>query len=209
LEGFASPVNNEDVTDEDKPDRPERAVLNGVVALAAVALAVGLVLAGVALVGTRMLGLSGGDSAADDGQSERESLYLPPVQKTSDDGPAITLGTDEPEETGETETATETTTEPTDKKSPKHGEISLQAVQSEVAAGENIDFTGVYPGGEGAVLQVQRFEGGSWADFEATIPVSDEQFSTYVFTGVTGLNRFRVIDNATGTFSNEVRVRVG
>lgn len=182
-------------------------MLNGLLALGAVALTVGLILAGMALVASRMVGLSGGETSADDGTSERESLYLPPPQKTVDEGPAITLGTEEPDDTASTsETASE---EPTDKKDPKKNAISLQVVQSQVAAGENIDFTGVYPGGEGAILQVQRYENGAWVDFEATIPVSGEQFSTYVFTGVTGLNRFRVIDNATNKVSNEVRVTVG
>ena len=51
---------------------------------------------------------------------------------------------------------------------------------------EQIDLTGVYPGGEGAILQVQRFEGGKWEDFPVTASVSNETFSTYVQTSQTG-----------------------
>lgn len=198
------------MTDDQSPEeRPERAVLNGVLALVGVALAVGLILAGVALVATRMLGLSGDDAAADSGESAKESLYLPPAQKTTDSGPEITLDTEDADvDDDESSDAATTRTKPTESESAKEGDISLQAVQSEVAANENIDLTGVYPGGEGAVLQVQRFENGAWADFNATIPVSNETFSTYIFTGVTGTHRFRVIDNATGTASNEVKVTV-
>lgn len=186
-------------------------MLNGVLALVGVALVVGLVLAGVALIATRMLGLSGDDASADAGETARESLYLPPPQKTTDSGPEITLNTEGADGGGDeepTDVATTERSEPTESESAKEGEISLQALQSEVAAGENIDLTGVYPGGEGAILQVQRFEGGAWVDFDATLPVSNETFSTYIFTGVTGTHRFRVIDNETGTASNEVKVTV-
>ena len=60
---------------------------------------------------------------------------------------------------------------------------------TKVRPGEPIDLTGVYPGGEGAVLRVQRLEDGAWVDFadgsvEAT--VSNETFSTYVVTERTG-----------------------
>lgn len=206
---LGSSVKNEEVTDDHDPqDRPERAVLNGVLALVGVALVVGLILAGVALVATRMLGLSGDDASADAGRTAKESLYLPRPQKTTDSGPEITLDTDDPDVDEPSDEATTERSKPTESESAEEGEISLQALQSEVAAGENIDLTGVYPGGEGAILQVQRFEGGAWVDFDATLPVSNETFSTYIFTGVTGKHRFRVIDNATGTASNEVKVTV-
>ncbi|UMG94590.1 hypothetical protein [Nocardioides sp. TF02-7] len=56
---------------------------------------------------------------------------------------------------------------------------------------------------------MQRFEGGRWADFAATVPVSGETFSTYVQSAQTGVNRFRVVDNTSGEASNQVRIRVG
>ena len=78
-----------------------------------------------------------------------------------------------------------------------------------VAPMEQIDLTGTYPDGEGAVLQVQRFQGGAWADFNVTVVVSNQTFATYVQTSVVGLNRFRMVDTDSGAVSNEVRVRVG
>lgn len=197
---------SDDEQDERDPGTV-RPVVSGLIALVAVALAVGLVLGGVALFGSRMLGLSGDDASAAGDASDQESLYLPPFHKTTDSGPAITLATEGGQGTAPPPSQP-TRNGPSKSKSPDTGQISLQAVENEVANFEHIDLTGVYPGGEGAVLQVQRFEGGAWTDFEATIPVSNETFSSYIQTGVSGVNRFRVIDNATGVASNEVRVRV-
>lgn len=195
------------MSEDEETDETLRPVITGLLALVGVALAVGLILGGVVLVATHALGLAdGGDGSGGDSLAG-ESLYLPPFHKTTDGGPAITLATQDssqPAEGGPTGPAAGGGGH----KSPKKGKISLQSVESEVGNFEHIDLTGVYPGGEGAILQVQRFENGAWTDFEATIPVSNETFSTYIQTGVAGVNRFRVIDNATGVASNEVRVRV-
>ncbi|WP_182377994.1 hypothetical protein [Nocardioides sp. WS12] len=201
-----------DPQQEPSVDRP---VLNGMVALVAVTLGVGLILALVALMGSRFLGIGdGGDSSAA-GATVRESMYLPtPVETAGSQGPRITLNTATPEETQSTEETdveeTETAeTESTESESPSSGEISLQAVDNSVAADERIYFSGVYPGGEGAILWLQRFENGGWADFPASVGVTNGTFSSYIFTGQGGLNRFRVIDRDDGTVSNEIRVQVG
>lgn len=203
------------VTDQNEPhvDRP---VLNGLVALVAVGLGVGLILALAALVGTKVLGFGGDDSSAGGGSSVHDSMYLPsPVETAGSSGPLITLHTEDPEtESTETSGATEEpeeseTTEATESTSPEAGEISLQAVDTTVSSGERIYFSGVYPGGEGAILWLQRFQDGAWADFPASVGVTNGTFSSYIFTGVSGLNRFRVIDRDDGTVSNEIRVTVG
>lgn len=190
----------------------DRPVLNGLVALVAVALGVGLILGLVALVATSQLGLgdSGGGSDAAGGG---ETMSIPAeFESTGEAGPRITLATEDPEESGsaasddvtEEPTATETTEDV-----QQDDEISLQAAANSVAAGERIYFSGVYPAGEGAILWVQRFENGGWADFPASVGVTNGTFSSYVFTGQSGLNRFRVVDRDTGTASNEIRVTVG
>ncbi|KAA1427598.1 hypothetical protein [Nocardioides antri] len=191
------------MTDEqEKSDNP---VVSGLVALLAVSLAVGLVLGGVALVGTRMLGL-GDDSSSSAGATGKESAIIPRPSKTAGNGPQVTLETEEAQET-ETDAGDP---EPSETKTTKaEKSITLQAGQTAVGNFERIDLTGIYPGGEGAILQVQRLEGGQWADFDATIPVSGEQFNTYVQSALTGVNKFRVIDNATGEASNPVTVTVG
>jgi hypothetical protein len=74
---------------------------------------------------------------------------------------------------------------------------------------QQIDLTGVYPSGEGAILQVQRFTNGTWQDFPVTTSVSNQTFTTYVQTSQAGLNRFRVVDTDTHQASNPVRVQIG
>jgi len=73
---------------------------------------------------------------------------------------------------------------------------------------QEIYLTGVYPNGEGAVVQVQRFENGRWVDFPVDASVSGQTFSTYVQTAHLGVNRFRVRDTSGPDVSNQVRVKV-
>lgn len=182
----------------------DRPVVTGLVALLAVGLVIGLVLGVATLIGTRVLGLGGDDGGT---VTARETLFLPTPSPTEpDDGPLITLApSDEPSSTS-TATSEPSPTE-TESEKPER-DIALSASQTAVAPMEQIDLTGVYPSGEGAILQVQRFEGG-WEDFPVTVSVSGGTFATYVQTGRTGRQRFRVVDTDTGEASNEVRVQVG
>ena len=82
-------------------------------------------------------------------------------------------------------------------------------VQQSVSPMQQIDLTGTYQGGEGAILQVQRLEDGAWSDFPVTTSVSGGTFGTIVQTGQIGPNQFRVIDTDTEAISNEVTVTVG
>lgn len=190
----------------DEQEKGLNPVLSGLVALLAVSLTVGLVLGGVALVGTRILGI-GGESSGSAGASEEESAVIPRPSKTAADGPQVTLNTQPPEseDTGSEKAKPDKKT----KKAKPDKEITLQVGQTAVGNFEQIDLTGVYPGGEGAILQVQRFEGGQWVDFNATLSVSNETFSTYVQSAQLGVNKFRVVDSGTGAASNPVTVRVG
>lgn len=181
----------------DPDEAPTRAIAKGLVALVAVTVSVGLVLGLVVLGLTRYLGVGDDESQAGGGREE-QSLYLPKPEKTSESAPSTA-----PESSG-------TSGSPSESESTEaEDEISLQAAQTEVGSFEPIDLSGVYTGGEGAILRVQRFEGGRWADFDVTIPVSNETFTTYVQTAVSGVNRWRVVDTDTGVASNEVKVTVG
>ena len=188
----------------DEQEKSGNPVVTGLVALLAVSLAVGLVLGGVALVGTRVLGISGDSSGSTDA-SENESAVIPRPSHTRANGPQVTLNTQVPESE---DTADDPETSETKKPKPEKA-ITLQAGQTAVGNFEQIDLTGIYPGGEGAILQVQRFEGGQWVDFNATLSVSNETFSTYVQSAQVGVNKFRVVDSATGDASNPVTVTVG
>jgi hypothetical protein len=173
-------------------------VISGMAALAGVGIVVGLLISGGALAASSMLGLNGGD---DDGTaSSQQSMYLPTPSPTDPaTGPQITL------QPGQ---ETPTATDPAAPVTPEFA-ISLSAAQTEVGQMEEIYLTGVYPNGEGAVVQVQRLENGNWEDF-ATVDavVSGETFSTYVQTAQTGVNRFRVRDTDSDQVSNEVRVKI-
>ncbi|MFC4784463.1 hypothetical protein ACT8ZV_08315 [Nocardioides sp. MAHUQ-72] len=182
-------------------DREERPVLTGLLALVGVAVVVGLVLGFAALLGTRVLGLDGGSDSSN--SSAERSMYLPkPSRTTAASGPLITLAP------GEESSSSAPPKEPKKSRSPEK-KISLSAGETAVGPMEQIDLTGVYPGGEGAILQVQRFTNGAWTDFPVTASVSNETFSTYVQTSQTGVNRFRVVDTDTKLQSNEVKVTIG
>jgi hypothetical protein len=180
--------------DEDRP------VLAGLLALVGVAVAIGLVAALAVMAGTHVLGLTGGRGvvAGDAGAS----LVVPkPVKTTGPTGPTITLGSSPTQ-------GNSAKKPPPSIEKPKK-QISLQAGETSVSPMGRIDLTGTYPGGEGAVLNVQRFDNGTWQDFySVSATVTNATFSTYVQTGTPGAVRFRVIDSDTHLASNPVQVTV-
>jgi hypothetical protein len=172
-------------------------VVSGLAALVGVGVVVGLLVSGGALAASSILGLDGDDDGGT--ASSQQSMYLPKPSDTAlEDGPQITL---QPGEQTPSGTATS--------EAAPQFPISLSSAATEVGPMEEIYLTGVYPGGEGAVVQVQRFENGEWNDF-ATVDavVSGETFATYVQTAQSGMNKFRVRDTDGPEVSNEVRVKV-
>jgi hypothetical protein len=103
----------------------------------------------------------------------------------------------------------QTPTGPTTTSTP-HAQRTIQLTASPTAAGtyERINLLGSYHGTGSPTLQVQRFEGGRWVDFPTTASVSGGQFSTYIETGHTGVNRLRLVDPSTGESSNVVEVSI-
>ncbi len=209
-------TDNGRVSDQQQPSA-ERPVLNGLVALIAVALGVGAVLAGTALFGSKALGLGDGGGTSGGGAAVQQSMYLPtPVETVEASGPLVTLHTQDTEQPLATETPSSDDTDPSDDESesespsgsPGNGEISLQALATTVTSGERIYFSGVYPGGEGAILFVQRWQDDAWTDFPASVGVTNGTFSSYIFTGLGGVNRFRVVDRDRDVYSNEISVTV-
>ncbi|MFN8192995.1 MAG: hypothetical protein U0R80_01790 [Nocardioidaceae bacterium] len=174
----------------------EHPVLWGLGALVVVAAAIG-VLVGIGALGvTRVLGLSGGDSGS--GASAGATMVIP--------SPSDIRSTEKPDDQG---SPTKRPHPGQSSSSQESTAITLQTGQSRVAPMQQIDLSGKYPGGDGAILQVQRYEGGTWTDFPVTMPVSGDSFSTFILTGHTGLNRIRVVDTTSGDASNEVKVTVG
>jgi hypothetical protein len=175
-------------------------VLAGLLALVGVAVAVGLIASVAVLAGAHVLGLGGGHAAAVGG-GDGATMIVPKPQKTHPaNGPSITLGSNP--------TTTSTSGPPSSVKKPKK-RISLQAGEQSVSPMGRIDLTGTYPGGEGEILNIQKFGNGSWQNFYSiSVTVTNGTFSTYIQTGTPGMNRFRVIDSDTKLTSNEVQVRI-
>lgn len=176
-------------------DTEKRPVLTGLIALVGVAAVLG-VLGGLAvIVGVKATGI--GDTSSASTSSEAPSTFeLPRPSDTS---------TETPPET--TESSPSPGEEPSSQ-TPETG-IALTASQQSVSPMQQIDLTGTYAGGEGAILQVQRFESEQWTDFPVTMSVSGGTFATYVQTSRTGPNKFRVVDTDSDAISNEVTVTVG
>lgn len=193
----------------DQPRTSERhPVVTGVVALVAVGLVVGLVLGGVAWAGARFAGLGGdGSASGDPGASQAEGgdrMILPrPRETEANPDPLITLA---PIPGAESESAAPRERE---EREEEEREIALSAGQQAVDVFGQIDLIGQYADGDGRVLQVERYEGDAWVEFNATVAVTAGTFSTFVQSGQTGPNRFRMVDSSDGTTSNPVTVRVG
>ena len=184
---------------DDEEDAPwTRQLLVGVGVLVAVALVIGGVMSVIALGAAKVTGLGGSHASA----TAQPSLYMPSEEPTtSPETYPVPKGPAKPSTSPSTRTPSASPT-----KKPK--EISLQAFPQQVSPNGRINLTGVYQGGEGARLQVQRFENG-WVDFPVSTSVSGGAFSTYIYTGRSGPNRFRVVDKEADRFSNPVRVVVG
>lgn len=177
---------------DSEKDRP---VLTGLIALVAVAVAIGLLGGLAVIVGVKATGI-GGTATASDESATPSTFNLPRPTETSSSIPA-------PEDTVEPSPGEEPSSE-----APAEA-ISLQVVQQSVSPMQQIDLTGTYQAGEGAILQVQRLEGGTWSDFPVTTPVTGGTFGTYIETAQVGPNKFRVIDTDSQAISNEVTVTVG
>jgi hypothetical protein len=178
----------------------QRPVLAGLLALVGVAVAVGLVAAVAVVGGAHLLGLGGG--RADGGAGDAgATMYMPKPHTTrAASGPSITLGS--------SPTQSSSSRSPRIRKHPAK-QISLQAGEQSDAPMGRIDLSGTYPGGEGAVLNVQKFSNGTWQGFySVSATVTNGTFSTYIQTGTPGINRFRVVDSDTNTPSNQIRVTI-
>lgn len=183
--------------------RTEHPIFHGLVALVCVAGSISLLLGLGALLATKGLGLAGApeNAAVDSTDRGSQTMYLPkPDQTRQRTGPLVTLLPGDEPESGSTGSVPPATTT---------AGIVLAAVQTSVTPLERIDLTGSYAAGEGAVLQVQRFDGGGWQDFPVTALVSGGTFSTYIQTSLPGPTRFRMTDTDTGATSNEIVVTVG
>lgn len=91
---------------------------------------------------------------------------------------------------------------------PPRRSVSLTISPTSVGTFGRINLAGSYNAPDGTALQVQRKENGVWGDFPTVTRVSGGSFATYVETGHTGLNLFRVTDVAHARSSNVATVTV-
>ena len=186
---------------DDQDGRWGRQLLTGLGALLATTLVICVVVGVAALGAVRLLGLGEGSSQA----RSAPTVYLPSGTPTTSpeaypDPASPWSGSAEASPTAE---------RPDRAEGRKRERISLQAFPVQVSAGERINLTGVYRAGEGAILQVQRFQGGAWTDFPVSATVRGGIFETFVATSRTGRARFRVVQLGTGKASNPVSVTIG
>ena len=184
--------------DEDRA----RALTSALAAMGAVAAVVGLVVGAAVLGVFRLTGLSEAEATT---EAAPQTLHIPryrPTERVNEDWPG--LGRYTPPPTPELDLPSD---EPS--ASPSPNGITLFVEPEQVAPGQQINFDGVYPEGEGAVLQVQRNEGGAWIDFPVTATVQGGSFRTYILTTRVGVARFRVLDTGSGRASNPVTVTIG
>jgi hypothetical protein len=192
--------------DEEKPWTRQLFVVVGV--LVAVALVIGGIVSVIALGAAKITGFDSAKSTA----TSRPSLYVPSGKPTVGLEPyPEPSGVPHKSKQGQTRSGSggSGSSDSPDSPEPQEKGITLQLFPQQVSPGQRINITGVYSNGEGATLQVQRFEHGSWSDFPVTTTVSGGQFATYITTSHTGPQRFRVTDKSADRRSNAVRVTVG
>jgi hypothetical protein len=188
----------------DYDDRPGRALAHALVAMVAMAVLVGGAV-GLALVAaTQMGGIGTGSAAAGTQTGEPATLYMPPYKPTEDSGDEWNLP-----DPSAAPPSLPGAAEFTAKAKPKRSGITLFVAPQQVSSGQRINFNGVYNGADGATLQVQRREGGSWSDFPVTASVRGGSFETWIQTSRTGSTKFRVFDTSADKASNVVTVRIG
>jgi hypothetical protein len=194
---------------DDYDDEPGRALTRAFVAMVAVALLVGASLGLALMAAAKIGGLSGStDSAGDPDDGSPASLYMPSYQPTEDSGEGWDLP--DPSESPPSLPGADGN-DPADDESdkPRRSGITLFVAPQQVSPGQRINFNGVYEGADGATLQVQRREGGSWSDFPVTASVRGGSFETWIQTSRTGPSKFRVFDESADKASNVVNVRIG
>jgi hypothetical protein len=180
--------------EDDRPD-PRQQLTAVVLKLLLVAISIGAVIGGGAWVMVKALGLDSAD-VTNIGPSQVEPLT-----------PLPTTALPQPSDSGSPTTST--TGLPTLPTAPNTGGLYLSASPVFVKPMERINLTGQWPGHDNESVLVQRFENGTWSDFGVQARVNLGTFETYVMTGHTGAQKFRVYDPGTQTQSNEVQVTVG
>ena len=167
-----------------------QAVRSGVLAVAAICLAVAIGTFGL----VKVLGL---DETTTDGKEAK----APAAPRTPLPSTALPVP-------GEKSDSASPDASASPSESAEAGDLQMSISPVMVRPMERINITGKYPKQDAIQLQVQREENGKWADFPTKATVRAGSFSTYVMTGRTGDNKFRVYDPKAKKASNVIVVTI-
>lgn len=197
------------------PDQDEfrRRAVRAALMVAGIAVVIGLVIGGITASVVNLTGLVPDSPASPSlptpGAGDDDELPTPSLLPTTTPSPRASATPSREGTSGVADTPSPTPS-PTHKhrKHRTASDIGLQASDESVAAFEEVTLSGTYPGHSGTTLQVQRLEGGSWTAFPASATVDGGRFSTFVASGQSGQNQFRVVDPDSGETSNVVTFNV-
>jgi hypothetical protein len=181
---------NDDLTDEERSAQVRSALLKAL----GIVLVIGILIAVGTTIMVHALGLNDGDTGPVGAAPDKPTQPLPttalPVPGDKSDGPS-----DEPSASQSPDGA-------------QGGKIELSISPVIARPMERVNLTGSYRGADNLQLEVQRFEDGQWTDFGVKATVRVGTFATYIMTGHTGENRFRVFDPQAQEGSNVILVTI-
>lgn len=206
-----------------KPDPDDsgwlKQLLLGVGALIVVA---GLVGGVIAVVLVKAVDVSGLGEAADPSPSADPDIpvVVSPTPSPTGSTPARSPNASAPQAQQATPTKATSTGKPSakpsdkatdkkkDKKEKKSKKLTLSAHPTKASTWDRVTLVGRFPGHDGATLQVQRNVGSGWTKFPVTAQVHGGHYDTYVQSGRTGVNKFRMVAVGSGKTSNVVTVKI-
>ena len=185
-------MDDEDEYDDDGSEQVSSVLIKGLLVI----VLIGVVIALGTTIVVRALGLNEGASSSGPVGSDSTEV-TEPMPTTALPVP----GEDEKSEEDELE-------EQVPPKTGKKGRIQLDVSPVMARPNERVNLTGTYRKADNIGLQVQRFEDGKWRDFGVSATVRVGTFETYVMTGQSGEQRFRMYDPAAKEGSNVVLVTI-
>lgn len=182
-----------------------RTVIKAVVGLVAAGAVLGLLTGVLGASAMRAIGFNSSEPPHDPGMAPQSSSS-PSSSPTTEQHETASSSTDQ-----ETDAKKDHTKKEKKRRKPEPGKPKLQASPSRVDPGERISLTGTFPKlDDGAVLQVQRRDGGSWEDFPVEARTDgDGTFETWVVTSRTGKMKFRLQAEDGGAKTPPATVHIG
>jgi hypothetical protein len=187
-------MDDDELTDEERSAQVRSALLK---ALAVVAV-IGVLIAIGTTIMVHALGLNDSGDTGPVGASPQPPSKPLPTTALPVPGQKSATPSDEPSES------------PSGSPAPgAKGDIELSISPINAKPMERVNLTGSYKGADNVQLEVQRFDNGQWANFGVQANVDVGTYATYIQTGHTGENRFRMYDPQSQKGSNVILVTIG